>query len=116
MRDIGLHIAQPPTLFCDNISALHISINPVFYAKIEHIEIDYHFVREKVALGSLITKFVSSSQQVANIFTKPLAHRKFKQLRVKLVLWPSPRPSLRGSVEDHKKDDSHCILTVDQKG
>lgn len=55
LRDNGLYLRQPPTLFCDNVSALHMTVNPVFNARTKHIEIDYHFVREKVALGSLVT-------------------------------------------------------------
>ena len=76
-RDIGLYLHEPPTLFCNNISALYMTINPMFHACTKHIDIDYHFVREKVALGFLITKFVSSEDQVANIFTKALPRRQF---------------------------------------
>uniref|UniRef100_A0A2N9H2D8 Reverse transcriptase Ty1/copia-type domain-containing protein n=1 Tax=Fagus sylvatica TaxID=28930 RepID=A0A2N9H2D8_FAGSY len=65
LRDIGVSQAQPPVLFCDNLSALHMSVNPVLHARTKHIAIDYHFVREKVALGSLLTRFVPSSLQIA---------------------------------------------------
>ncbi|GKV41335.1 hypothetical protein SLEP1_g48881 [Rubroshorea leprosula] len=57
LRDLGICLSQPSILFCDNISALYMSYNPVFHARTKHIEIDYHFVREKVAYGSLVTKF-----------------------------------------------------------
>lgn len=65
LRDIGIPHPGPFTLFCDNISALYMTLNHVFHARTKHIEIDYHFVREKVALGSLVTWFVPSHQQVA---------------------------------------------------
>ncbi|XP_059626128.1 uncharacterized mitochondrial protein AtMg00810-like [Cornus florida] len=55
LRDIGITLCQPPQLFCDNISALHMSVNPMFHARSKHIELDYHFVREKVVMGTLIT-------------------------------------------------------------
>ncbi|KAK2973116.1 hypothetical protein RJ640_027088 [Escallonia rubra] len=103
LRDIGVHLSRPPALFCDNISALHLTINPVFHARTKHIEIDYHFVREKVALGSLTTRFVSSENQVADILTKPLTRSSFEALRVKLGLWPPPQSSLRGSVKGKDK-------------
>ncbi|KAK2972647.1 hypothetical protein RJ640_003025 [Escallonia rubra] len=101
LRDIGIVQHHPATLFCDNLAALYMSINPVFHARTKHIEVDYHFVREKVALGSLVTRFVSSNQQLADIFTKPLSRDAFQRLRTKLGLCSyMQQPSLRGSNED----------------
>ena len=101
LRDIGVPLLTPPTLFCDNMSALHMSINPVFHARTKHVELDYHFVHEKVSLGSLITQCVSTKAQLANILTKPLPkldfNLDFSNNRTELGL--QPRPSLRGSNE-----------------
>ncbi|KAL5715327.1 hypothetical protein ACHQM5_017160 [Ranunculus cassubicifolius] len=99
LRDIGLYIPETPTIFCDNPSALQLTVNPVFHARTKHIEIDYHFVREKVALGSLVTRYVPTGNQVADVFTKPLSHSQFCTLRTKLGLWPLPQTSLRGHIE-----------------
>uniref|UniRef100_A0A2N9GS34 Reverse transcriptase Ty1/copia-type domain-containing protein n=1 Tax=Fagus sylvatica TaxID=28930 RepID=A0A2N9GS34_FAGSY len=103
LRDIGVSQAQPPVLFCDNLSALHMSVNPVLHARTKHIAIDYHFVREKVALGSLLTRFVPSSLQIADLFTKPLSRAVFDGLKTKLGLWDTPTPSLKGDKEADKK-------------
>ena len=72
LRDLGVPLCQPPILLCDNISALHMIINPIFYARTKHVEVDYHFVREKVALGHLVTRFVPSKAQLVDVFTKSL--------------------------------------------
>ena len=86
LSDIGFHLRQPPTLFSDNMSALHLTVNLVLHARTKHIEIDYHFVREKVAQEKLITQFVSSKDQLAYIFTKPLSNIAFNNLYTKLGL------------------------------
>ncbi|GMI95358.1 cysteine-rich RLK (RECEPTOR-like protein kinase) 8 [Hibiscus trionum] len=57
-RDLRIFSPSSATLYCDNISALYLTINPVFHARNKHIELDYHFVRERVALGFLVTKYI----------------------------------------------------------
>ena len=66
------------------------TVNPVFHGRTKHIEIDYHFVPERVALSALETRFVPSNCQLANIFTKPLPKLPFANLQIKLGLWPGP--------------------------
>ncbi|XP_059636032.1 uncharacterized mitochondrial protein AtMg00810-like [Cornus florida] len=77
LQDIGISLFKPPQLFCDNVSGLHMSVNPMFHARSKHIKCDYHFVSEKVAMGNLITRYISSASQPANIFTKPLPNDSF---------------------------------------
>ena len=60
------------------------TVNPVLHSRTKHIAIDYHFVREKVALGTLITQFVISSLQLADLLTMPLSHSVFYALKTKL--------------------------------
>jgi hypothetical protein len=82
---------------CDNISALVLASNPVFHAKTKHIEVDYHFVREKVLNRDILIKFISTHDQVADIFTNGLSSVRFFFLKSKLMV-VSPPIILRGVV------------------
>jgi len=62
----------PMELKCDNQSALYLSSNPVFHERTKHIEVDCHFIREKILSGIIKTSSESSNDQLADIFTKPL--------------------------------------------
>lgn len=55
-----------------NISALHLTVNPMFHAQVKHIEIYYHFVRKKVALWCLVAWYIPSSAQPAKLFRSKL--------------------------------------------
>ncbi|KAI5315074.1 hypothetical protein L3X38_044250 [Prunus dulcis] len=87
-----LHIPLPrvPVLFCDNLSAIALSFNPVQHQKTKHIEIDVHFVRERVSLKQLSVQFVSSQEQFADILTKGLSGPLFRTHCCNLMLGSSP--------------------------
>ena len=60
------------SLVCDYQAVLHIASNLVFHKRTKYIEVDYHFIREKIALGCMTISFVNSSDQLTDIFTKSL--------------------------------------------
>lgn len=97
MRGLGLFLKHPPIVYCDNISAISLAPNPVFHARTKQVEVDYHFIREKVVRGDLQVRFVSSIDQLANIFTKGLSSARFMLLKNKLHVTDTPF-RLRGDV------------------
>jgi len=108
---IELHIPVrvPPVLWCDNIGATYLSSNPVFRALTKHIAIDFYFVREMVASKSLNIQFLSTKDQVTDVFTKPLSSSRFSILRDKLRV-VSPYLSLRGRIRDKSQDSNSNSL------
>lgn len=113
---------NPPKLLRDNISVLHMTKNLAFHEITKHIGIDYYFVREKVCLGHLTTKYVPSSRQVVDIFTKPLSKFYFKELRRKwggyeipswgriIVKSHTVKGSFNPTILHHPRVNNYCWL------
>jgi transposase InsO family protein len=85
LRDLGIFISHAPVLWCDNTSAISLASNPVFHARTKHVEIDYHFVREKVVRGDLAVQFISTTDQLADLLTKALPSPRYVTLSTKLL-------------------------------
>ena len=83
LRELRMSLPAP-ILWCDNIGATYLSANPVFHARMKHIEIDFHFVREQVAARQLRVSIISSQDQTADLLTKALPKQRFQLLRSKL--------------------------------
>jgi hypothetical protein len=71
-------------LLCDNESAIRIADNPVEHSRTKHIDIRYHFLRDHQQRGDIEIAYVSTKDQLADIFTKPLDEKTFSKLRNEL--------------------------------
>jgi Reverse transcriptase (RNA-dependent DNA polymerase) len=86
LLELHVLLISNPVLWCDNLEVTFLASNSVFHARTKHIEIDYHFVREKVASKTLDVRFISSKDQQADLFTKSLTAARLEFLRNKLTL------------------------------
>ncbi|CAJ2661706.1 unnamed protein product [Trifolium pratense] len=78
-----------PTLLCDNLSAVSLAHNPVLHSRTKHIELDIHFVRERVLSKQLNVLHVPAADQLADPLTKPLSPSNYASIRHKLKVFPS---------------------------
>lgn len=72
------------SLYCDNITAINIAQNPVQHDQTKHIEIDRHFIKEKLTTSILNLVHVTSDRQLVDIFTKRVNNRTYHNLVYKL--------------------------------
>uniref|UniRef100_A0A6N2K4J6 Reverse transcriptase Ty1/copia-type domain-containing protein n=1 Tax=Salix viminalis TaxID=40686 RepID=A0A6N2K4J6_SALVM len=64
MKELGVLLSSTPTIWCDNIGAIALASNLVFHARTKHIEVDYHFIREKVLNKDIQVKYISTQDQI----------------------------------------------------
>ena len=77
-------------MYCDNVTAVYLSGNPVQHQRTKHIEMDIHFVREHVARGHVRVLHVPSRYPIADIFTKGLPRVLFEDFRDSLCVRKPP--------------------------
>ena len=77
----GYQQSGPTRLYDDNQSAIRIVKNPEFHERTKHIDVKYHYIRDQYQRKEISVHYVNTKEQIADIFTKPLAaadHQKFK--------------------------------------
>jgi hypothetical protein len=110
LGDLGLHVDRQVVIYCDNLSSIQLARNPVFHARTKHIEVHYHFIKEKVLAAEINLTYVSTEDQIVNIFTKVLGAEKHRRFRSMLGVMELEL-SLRGNVEmsSSTRADTHDV-------
>ncbi|KAH9648420.1 retrovirus-related pol polyprotein from transposon RE1 [Citrus sinensis] len=90
LQELKVQLNNTPILYCDNKSAEALASNPKYHSRTKHIELDLHFVREHIAKKEFVVEHVSSSDQLADVLTKPLSFDHFAYMRAKLNVCPRP--------------------------
>ena len=90
LLELHCPIHKATMVYCDNVSAIYLSGNLVQHQRTKHIEMDIHFVREKVARGHVRVLHIPSRYQIADIFTKGLPLILFQDFRDSLSVHQPP--------------------------
>ena len=83
LNEIGLEQRDPTAIHCDNLSAITITCDATYHAHTKHINIYYHYIREKVASNEASLTYVALKDNIADIMTKaipPENHNELKEL------------------------------------
>jgi hypothetical protein len=98
LKDLKINHQAPMKIFCDNQATRHIASNLVYHKRMKYIEIDCHFIREKIQIKEIETPYVKSKDQLADVFTKGLNARKFQENIFKLGMINFFSPLTSGGV------------------
>ncbi|GJV81975.1 ribonuclease H-like domain-containing protein [Tanacetum coccineum] len=93
LHELHTPLSSAMLVYCDNVSDVYLSSNPVQHQRTKHIEIDIHFVHDLVAAGQVRVLHVSSRYPYADIFTKGLPSTLFEEFRTSLSVRCPPAPT-----------------------
>ena len=84
LEELNLSFEPTVNMYCDNQAALSIAHNPVHHNRTKHVEIDHHFIKEKIDSGVIKMKHIPTKEQIADILTKVLSSQQFDNRTGKL--------------------------------
>ncbi|PWA59587.1 homogeneously-staining region [Artemisia annua] len=113
LQDLTVKIPQPVSILCDNESAIALASNPVHHARTKHIEIDCHFVRDKIKANQILPSYIPTKYQAADVLTKGLPKVLHYNCLGKFgICDPFTLPTCGGGKEDTSQVSSHQIHSV----
>ena len=103
LQDLHQSFDYTVELYYDNQLTIKIAKNPIFHARTKHVDIHYHFIREKVLQGHIKMKYIKTKNQVIDMFTKGLSGSNFEKFRKQLSMTTrskiNGKKMLKGSIE-----------------
>ena len=90
LEDTGEKQTEPTKVYCDNQSAVKLAHNLVCHARTKHIDLQHHFITEKIECKEIKLIYCNTSDNVVDIFTKPVGKILFEILRQKLGVVENP--------------------------
>ena len=84
MKDLRVNYTDIINLYCDNKVAIQIAHNLVQHDRTKHVEVDRHFIKEKLDKGIICFPFVNSTSQLADVLTKAISGKEFHSVIGKL--------------------------------
>ena len=113
IKELNIEVPLPINIHIDRKAVMQLATNPIYHDRTKHIEIDCHFIREKITQGLVSTKYIPTQDQPADQLTKGLTKVQLQHLSSKLgVLIMFSLPILRGSVENEKNEPVQCVNLV----
>jgi len=86
LQELNFYNSPPIKLYCDNKSAIFIAHNPVIHDRTKHVEVDKHFIKEKIERGHICMTYIPTTEQLADILTKGLPKKPFDYITRKLSM------------------------------
>jgi hypothetical protein len=86
LMELNLQFIKPSIIYCDNQSTVHISKNGIKNERTKHIDVKYNFIVDEITLGNIKSQWISTTEQQADIFTKPLSRELFIKFRSQLMM------------------------------
>jgi hypothetical protein len=93
LKELGMESLTPIQMHCDNQAAISIAKNPVHHDRTKHIEIDRHFITEKIEKNIVHLTYTPTRSQIADILTKALPRTNFEELSHKLGMYNIYNPA-----------------------
>ena len=93
LEELEVMVKLPLRIYCDNKATINISHNPVHHDRMKHVEVDRHFIKEKIEDGTICITYVPTTQQVADVLTKGLPRPLFEKLIDKLGMFNLYNPA-----------------------